>query len=262
MLLQRTAQEILFHVSPLLASAGVPHGFSTRIGGVSPVPFNSLNLGISRDSQLKDSVSNVEENYRRFLSAIGCPARNRAWVSQVHGRDVCAIHRGGAFESGCRADALVTNDPSRVVSVKYADCVPILLASRDGKVVAAVHAGWRGTVAGIIPAAIEQLRRLTAQPLVAAIGPCICAEHFEVGREVIESFTQVFGDDPALFYCQGEKGRVDLRACVRRQLVDSEVNDVDISADCTLENREHYFSHRRDGATTGRMAAAIAPRNP
>lgn len=259
MLSQRSSQGLVYHVSPLLESAGVPHGFSTRIGGISPAPFDSLNLGISREALAKDSVTNIHENYRRFLHAIDCEDRTRAWVSQVHGSEVCAIRPGEHFESGCQADALVSDDPARVISVKYADCVPILLATRDGTSVAAVHAGWRGVIAGVVPAAVKKLRELHDAPLLAAIGPCICMAHFEVGPEVIEAFARLFGDAPSLFLRTGEKGRVDLRACVRRQLETCGITGIDVSDACTFEDRAQYFSHRRDGPATGRMAAAISP---
>lgn len=260
MLVQRSSQGLVYYASPLLESAGVPHGFSTRVGGVSPAPFDSLNLGISRDADAKDSSANVNANYQRFLQAIGCADRARAWVSQVHGNGVCAIRTGEHFESGCQADALVSDDPARVISVKYADCVPILLATRDGTAVAAVHAGWRGVVAGVVPAAVQRLREISDGPLLAAVGPCICVDHFEVGPEVIEAFARLFGDAPGLFYRTSPKGRVNLRGCVRRQLELCGIMEIDVSDSCTFEDRAAFYSHRRDGAATGRMAGAIGAR--
>src|SRR6478672_4060098 len=144
------AEDIRYYASPLLERLGVPHAFSTRTGGVSRSPFDSLNLGIAGDAAVRDSSDNLEENYRRLRAAVGCAEHGRCWVRQVHGADVCDIHPGSAFENGTRADALVSDDPTRVLSVKYADCVPLLLASADGRAVAAVHAGWRGLVAGVI----------------------------------------------------------------------------------------------------------------
>src|SRR5436190_16061374 len=91
MLLRRSAGELVYYVSPLLESAGVPHAFSTRAGGVSPPPFDSLNLGLARDATRQDSAANVAENYRRLIAAIGCAHRERCWVSQVHAADVCAV---------------------------------------------------------------------------------------------------------------------------------------------------------------------------
>src|SRR5690349_13505 len=130
---RRTTDGLVYYVSPRLEALGVPHAFSTRVGGVSPPPFDSLNLGISRDSELKDARENILENYRRLASAIGCGGRERCWASQVHGAAVCEARAGGGFENGVCADALVTDDRGRIISVKYADCVPILLASPDGR---------------------------------------------------------------------------------------------------------------------------------
>ena len=152
------AEGLCYYASPLLERLGVPHAFSTRTGGVSPPPFDSLNLGIAGDAAFRDASDNLEENYRRLRAAVGCADLGRCWVTQVHGADLCDIHPGCAFENGARANALVSDDPTRVLSVKYADCVPLLLASADGGAVAAVHAGWRGLVAGVIRAAVNTTR--------------------------------------------------------------------------------------------------------
>jgi hypothetical protein len=256
---------ILFYASPLLERLGVPHAFSTRAGGVSLAPFDSLNLGISRDSHLKDARPNIEENYRRLATAIGCTGRARCWASQVHGGDVCEARAGAVFENGIPADALVTDDPDRIISVKYADCVPILLASPGARAVAAVHAGWRGIVAGVLPAAVARLASLAhtaPSALVAAIGPCIARDAFEVGPEVLDAFVKTIGPDAPLRRADTGKGFIDLREAVRRQLVSAGLrpDQVDTTDQCTFANRAEFFSHRRDGPATGRMAALIAPR--
>lgn len=260
---RRTTDGLVFHVSPLLDGLGVPHAFSTRAGGVSPPPFASLNLGISRDSELKDSRENILENYRRLATTIGCAGRERCWVSQVHGADVCAVRRGSGFESGTCADALVSDDPGRIISVKYADCVPILLAAPAGRAVAAVHAGWRGIVAGMLPAAVGRLAEVAgcgAGDLVAAVGPCIGFEAFEVGPEVLEAFGREFGTGAPMRRLDSGKGRVDLRESVRRQLIRLGVREgrIDVATQCTFADAAEFYSHRRDGVATGRMAALIA----
>jgi hypothetical protein len=267
MLQRRTAPAdgIVYYASPLLESVGVPHAFSTRLGGVSPAPFDSLNLGISRDSQLKDARENILENYRRLATATGCDGRERCWVSQVHGADVREALAGQDFESGACADAVVCDDPRRVISVKYADCVPILLASPHGRVVAAVHAGWRGVVAGVLPSAISRLSalaRCAPGDLVAAVGPCISFDAFEVGPEVLAAFEGLFGPDAPLRRLDSGKGRVDLREAVRRQLMSAGLppDQIDPTVLCTIAHPAEFYSHRRDGVSTGRMAAVIGPR--
>jgi YfiH family protein len=262
MLQPRTQSGLTFYVSPLLENAGVPHAFSTRLGGVSTGPFASLNLGVLADASAEAELPNVRENYRRLIAAIGCEGRERCWVYQVHGSDVCSVRPGEAFESGAKADALVIDDPARLVSVKYADCVPILLSTMDGRAVAAIHAGWRGVAARVVPAAVARLREM-AQPqaeLLAAIGPCIGFERFEVGHEVIEVFQTLFGD-AAPIRRAGEKGFIDLRKAVRLQLIGCGIDSdrIDTTDRCTARDAEEFYSHRRDGGVTGRMAGIIGP---
>jgi len=254
--------QIVYYVSPLLESLNVPHAFSTRRGGVSPAPFDSLNLGIARDASLKDSPANIEANYQRLAGAIGCGEHRRAWVSQVHGREIFEIRAGDGFESGPCADGMITDDPGRILSIKYADCVPILLASGDGRVVAAVHAGWRGLVAGILMEAVRRLAVVSgggASEFVAAVGPCISKEKFEVGPEVLTAFARIF--DAGATTEHTAKGYVDLQKATVHQLLGEglQADRIDTTDLCTYQNSEHFYSHRRDGAATGRMAALIAP---
>jgi YfiH family protein len=258
------ADGLRYYASPLLERLGVPHAFSTRTGGVSPPPFDSLNLGIAGDAAIRDASDNLEENYRRLRAAVGCAGLGRCWVTQVHGADVCDIHPGCAFENGVRADALVSDDPTRVLSVKYADCVPLLLASADGRAVAAVHAGWRGLVAGVIRAAVSRLEQTAGAPassFVAAIGPCIGFDAFEVGPEVIAAFTERMGRAAPIRAGRADKGHVDLRqaALIELQSAGLSLDRIDTTDRCTFAHPEEFFSHRRDGNATGRMAAIISP---
>lgn len=264
MLQSRTTGTVTYYVSPLLEAQGVRHAFSTRTGGVSPPPFDSLNLGIAGEAKVRDASENLEENYRRLRQAIGCEALERCWVTQVHGAGVCEARRGAGFENGACADAMVSDDPGRVLSVKYADCVPILLAAPGGRAVAAVHAGWRGMVAGVIGAAVERLARISgrnAASIVAAIGPCIGFDAFEVGAEVLAAFAARFGVDAPLRRRDDGKGHIDLRrsAMLELQAADVAERQVDLTDRCTFTHGYEFFSHRRDGSATGRMAAIIAP---
>lgn len=257
--------------SSLLAEAGVPHGFSTRRGGVSSVPFDSLNLGnpSDLDADRRDPPANIRENYRRILTGIGAADRELVEVHQVHGAGVHVIRRGGPSHPGLpegtttKADAIVTDDPGRALAVRVADCAPVLLASPDGRVVAAVHAGWRGVVAGVLPAAIAAMGLLSAAAPLAALGPCIGPEHFEVGPEVIEAFRAAFGTDAKGIVVRTDpatgKGFIDLKAALRAQLAAAGIDAVDVSDRCTHRDAGEFFSHRRDRGLTGRMAAVIAP---
>jgi len=248
---------VICYVSPILESIGVPHAFSTRIGGVSKPPFDSLNLGNPSDSPIKDDWANIYENYARLQAAIGCADRQRCWVHQIHGGEV--IRCDDSFESGRKADAMTTNDPSRLLSVRVADCVPVLLASDDGSTVAAVHAGWRGVLAG---AAVNALAQMECPParVIAAIGPCIGFESFEVGDDVLSTFEKSFGADAPIRRVSETMGRADLPRAIAIQLHQRGVDQIDTTGLCTFAHASEFFSHRRDKGATGRMAALISPR--
>jgi hypothetical protein len=256
-----SADGVVIYVSPLLRELDVPHAFSTRIGGVSPAPFDSLNLGNPSGCDVRDTSERIRQNYRLLLRAAGCEGRELLAVHQVHGGGVVRVTSGRAHDNDTKADALVSDDPARVLSVRVADCVPVLLSTSDGSAVAAIHAGWRGVVAGVTITALDMLRS-HGNHVVAAIGPSIGFEAFEVGPEVIEEFTRLFGPDAPIRQDADGKGRVDLRECLRRQLFAAGVPDdrIDCSDRCTHTDADEFFSHRRDKGISGRMAAVIAPR--
>ncbi|MEI8196746.1 MAG: polyphenol oxidase family protein [Phycisphaerae bacterium] len=196
---------LVYYRSPLLAAAGVPHAFSTRLGGISTGPFAALNLGNPTDQPVQDEPAHLDANYARLLSAIGLDDSLRAWVQQIHSsrveevepmngqdpalpmeRSELAALVAEHFRGQRQADALVTQLPSVVLTVRVADCVPLLLASADGRAVAAVHAGWRGVVNNIASRALRAFGEMgiRSTEVIAAIGPCISLRHFEVGLEV------------------------------------------------------------------------------
>ena len=263
---------VVFYFSPLLRNAGVPHAFSTRLGGISRPPFDSMNLGNPNGCDVQDDYANVWANYGRIQSAAGCGGRELCRVHQVHGPLVARARVGQPFDASTRADAIVGDDPARVLSVRVADCVPVLLATGDGRAVAAVHAGWRGVIAGVVPAAVRELLALPrgprdgaegsdGPPLLAAVGPCIGGEAFEVGPEVLSEFRRAFGADAPVADREDGKGRVDLRQAVRLQLRAAGIGDdrIDATDRCTWRDADEFFSHRRDNGVTGRMAAIISP---
>ena len=251
---------VVYYASPLLERVGVPHAFSTRLGGTSPAPFDSLNLGNPNGCDAQDSYDRIWENYRLLQAAARCAGGELCHVHQVHGAAVVPVRAGESFDTSCKADALVGGDPARVLSVRVADCVPVLLAGGDGRTVAAVHAGWRGVVAGVVPAALEQLNG-SGGGAVAAVGPCIGHEAFEVGPEVLDAFQAAFGASAPVRRRPDGKGSVDLREAVRLQLVAAGVaaDRIDVSDRCSYRDADEFFSHRRENGVTGRMAAIIAP---
>jgi YfiH family protein len=257
MLQRREINGVVFYASPLLEQIRVPHCFSTRIGGVSAPPFDSLNLGNPSGVDQVDDYERIYENYRKLQRAIRRADHERIWVHQVHAADVMRA----PCPSGAKADALVCNDPTKLIAIRVADCVPILISSDDGRIVAAVHSGWRGVIAGVVRNAIEAMRA-PPRSLLAAIGPCISEEFFEVGPEVLDAFSQAFGAEAPLRTRGDGKGHVDLRSAVRLQLLAAGISEsqIDTTDRCTYRNKDEFFSHRRDRGITGRMAALIAPR--
>ncbi len=258
-MLERTefANGVVGYQSPLLQEIGVPHAFSTRIGGVSASPFASLNLGNPNGCPAQDDPANIVRNYRLLQEAIGCGSRRRVFTHQVHGACIAdvpgtnvtdSIH--GRDELG-KADAIASRDPAALASIRVADCVPILIASTDGATVAAVHAGWRGVVAEILKAV---MLRFNGSECRIAIGPHISANHFEVGEEVAAQFPP-----DAVVRAPGRKPHVDLQRAIVLQLKGIGVPEahIDITDRCTVTHADEFFSHRRDDGVTGRMAALI-----
>ena len=254
---------VRYYASAKLEAIGVRHAFSTRIGGISPAPFDSLNLGNPNGCALQDDYDRIWKNYARLSSSIDCPAEPPLRVHQVHGAEVASVSAGGEFDTSCKADAIVSEDRERVISVRTADCVPLLFSSGDGRMVAAVHAGWRGIVAGVIPAVIGRMTegRCAGGSIVAAIGPCIGRDAFEVGDAVAEEFRKAFGKSAVVGMSQEGKAVIDLRLAARLQLLAAGVGEenIDTTDRCTVTHRDEFYSHRRDRGVTGRMAAIIAP---
>jgi YfiH family protein len=264
---------VVTYQSPLLAGAGVIHGFSTRVGGVSQGVFASLNLGNPGEGE-QDSAEHLRENYARLQGALGCPERLRAWVRQVHGRNVVLLEREpegeysemleaevrDRFSGQLAADAIVSAEPV-LLTIRVADCVPVLLASADGRMVGAAHAGWRGVVGNVVEKTLRAMREAGAEgEIVAAIGPAISLEHFEVGGEVAEEFARQDLAAAVQAGISGAKPHVDLQAAIRTQLERAGVGRVDGNDMCTFRDAAEFYSHRRDAGKTGRMAAVVMAR--
>jgi len=249
---------VVIYASTLLNEIGVRHAFSTRLGGVSAAPFDSMNLGNPNGCEIQDESDHIATNYRILQQAVGFVPGERVWVHQVHGKVVLRASVGVPFDRSAKADAIVSDDPRRILSIRVADCVPVLLAGDAGRIVAAVHAGWRGVVAGVVPEALGAMN-VDPQSCVAAIGPSISMPNFEVGPEVIATFKQTMDNRAPVSEEENGKGHVDLRVAIARQLIDASLPEgqIDITDRCTFRDRDEFFSHRRDHGTTGRMAALI-----
>lgn len=241
----------MLQTSERLTALGLVHGFTTRAGGVSTGRYATLNMG----GKWGDDPAAVATNRARVAAAAGFEPEDLRLVRQVHG---AAVVRSKLATAATEADAVWCHrdDGPEVVSVLTADCVPVLLADTGRTVVAAVHSGWRGTVANVVGAAVSVLREeagIAPSTLVAAIGPCIERSAFEVGPEVAARFSEVFVER------RGAAVFVDLVAVVRRQLEEAGVPAAAIErvGGCTHADPERYFSYRRDGAGIGQMLAFI-----
>ena len=193
---------------------------------------------------------------RRLLAqAIGLKESRLAWLEQVHGAEVLSVNSGGCAG---RADVLVTQETGLALLVAVADCGPVLLWDKAAGIIAAAHAGWRGTVAGVCERAVETMTEAGADlaRIGVWIGPCIGPDHFEVGDEVADRFASAFVRPP-------EPGRdrphVDLSGAIRENLRNSGIDDARIreSGQCTWELEDRYWSYRRDGGICGRQFAWI-----
>jgi polyphenol oxidase len=223
---------------------------STRAGGVSAPPFDSLNLGRSAG----DARAAVDENRRRFEAALGVPT---VYLSQVHGTRVVRLPAAGPLE----ADAAITTEPGVACTVMVADCLPLLFSAPAARGVGAVHAGWRGLAAGVLEATVGALCAAAAcapPELVAWLGPCIGPRRFEVGADVLAAFGQQaahrFTPHPRPDGAQ--RWLADLPGLARDRLAVLGVARVSGGDACTVEDGSRFFSFRRDGVT-GRMAAAV-----
>ncbi len=241
--------------SPVLrALHGVRHGFTDRSGGVSQGALASLNLA-PRPGELPQALST---NWSRVTTKLGLSGAPVALVHQVHGSVVLdGDHATRADRVVGEGDGVVVTAPGVVAAVRVADCVPVLLAAPGG--VAAVHAGWRGTAEAIVQVAVTTLCERTGagrDHVVAAIGPCISVEAYEVGPEVVAGLEAVV---PPEIFLQPRDPRphVDLKAANAWLLTQAGVREVDVLPDCTMRD-SGFYSHRRDGGLTGRQAGVIA----
>jgi YfiH family protein len=264
---------------------------TTRLGGVSDAPWSSLNLGV----HVGDSTAAVLENRRRVREEGKLPAEP-VWLEQVHGTEVLVLDGpqpsnaptllslnshdaqqtppgAASFPVRPRADAAVTASAGVVCVIQVADCMPVLFAARDGSVVGAAHAGWRGLAGGVLEATVGAMRAPAGQ-LVAWLGPAIGPKHFEVGDDVVEAFLSKAAPEHraqtrAAFVSRAAspghsadaprapgKWLCDLYALARLRLAAIGVTQLTGGGLCTVAGADRFYSYRRDGQT-GRMAALI-----
>lgn len=256
------------------APATVGAAMSTREGGCSPAPWDSLNL---RPAELDagptpvagDSQAAVAENQQRWAQAIDAQPR---YLCQVHGTTVVSLEAPQSLTGAPLpvADASVSTTPGLACTVLVADCLPVLFCDRQGRGVAAAHAGWRGLAAGVLDRTVEALRLATGAPaadLLAWLGPCIGPESFEVGPDVLTAFevdpaaqTDPVAAHPRFRWAPRPDGqarwRANLAGLAEDRLRRLGLQAITLDGRCTVKDPLRFFSFRRDGRT-GRMAASI-----
>ena len=249
-----------------LEQDGFTNAFSTRLGGVSPMPEAALNLAGFNE----DDAEHIYENRRRFLKLFtGDWTLTGCW--QVHSADVRVVQsrhqaqaKPGVLGDAEYCDALVGNTPQVLLGIKTADCVPVLIGDARTGAFAAVHAGWRGTSASIVTKAVAQLQMeygTQAKDLRAAIGPAANTCCYEVGSDVIDRFKELFPQSNHLFTPTREgHARIDLQTANRDQLVAAGVNpeSIHVATLCTMDRNDLFFSYRREKKLHGRVGRLMS----
>lgn len=245
-------------------AGGVVCAFSTRIGGVSPAPFDTLNFSRKRE----ESDENFEENFRRFADAAGFDADTAVGINFAHS---AAVYRARRYDAGRGifgaplgeiCDGLYTDEPGLPLLSFHADCVPLFFYDPVARAAAVCHAGWRGVADRMAANTVEALAGLGCrrEDILAAIGPCISVRHFEVGEDVRDVFAPLFGD--SVIETRGGRLYVDLNKACALDMTGAGLKPENISdsALCTYANPELFYSHRRDKGRTGAMAALVCIR--
>lgn len=255
-----------YYQSELFNKYDIKHAFFTKKGGVSKGVFESLNFA-EGVGDIKDSEENVMQNYEIAANLFGLCKSDVCRTYQTHTAKVVFATeelRGVGtvkpkFDFG--VDGLVTTEKDMLLSVRTADCVPVLLCDTNKKVCAAVHAGWRGTVGGITKNAVEMMISHGAriENIVAAIGPCIGKCCYEVGNEVYDEFCAKNVDHAEFFTPSGDKFMLDLNLANKKILVEAGLAEANVSVAeiCTKCNGDRFFSHRLSGVNRGTMSAFI-----
>lgn len=250
----------------LFREDGISHGFTTRRGGVSPAPFDSLDLGTTRP----EPWENIIANYHRLCDSFNLDFERLALVRHEHGDNILRLEAGDAGRGISRepfgfCDGFVTNDPRVTLVTCHADCSAFFLYDRKTRSIGLAHAGWKGMYKRIGQKLAERMKlEYGAEPcdMIAAIGPCICEKCFEVELSLAEDFAREFSCPD--IYTRGsgqkaDKGFVSLHAAALIQLIEAGVlpENISIMRYCTFEEKDMFFSYRRDGKGTGSMAAFL-----
>ncbi len=260
---EKQVGEVLYLSYPLLEKTGlVKHGFSTRIGGVSEGIYSSMNLSFTRG----DDENAVRENYRRMAKALGVTEDSFVLAAQTHTTNVHKVTLENMKQELQGVDGLITNVPSLCLVTSYADCVPLYFLDPVHRAIGLSHSGWRGTVGKIGEVTLRKMADeygTRAEDVIAAIGPSICQDCYEVSEDVINQFREAFGSErwEDLFYQKANK-KYQLNLWKANEIILSEAGvrreNIAVTNVCTNCNPDILFSHRASKGQRGGLAAFMA----
>ena len=270
---KETKNNVTYMTCDLLKNAGVKHGFSTRLGGVSQGVYESLNLNFGRG----DDPENVHENFRRITAALDMNYERMCLSKQTHTTNVIVVDEKDAGNGIIRelpydnVDGLITNVKDMPLVTYYADCVPLFFFDPVHEVVALAHSGWRGTVGKIGKVTIEKMTSsfgTDPKDVLCCIAPSICKNCYEVSKDVADEFIKAFGEEnidkllrPSIFNpTDSDKYMLDLWTACKMTFIEAGVLEehIEITDYCTRCNPDLFFSHRIMGANRGGLAALIS----
>ena len=255
-------EKVKYYQFDSLVDKNILHAVLTRHGGVSSAPFNTLNMG----STVGDDPDSVQENKEIAFTSLGLSTGSIFDVWQVHGKEVVCTGKPRPLNIPHRkADAILTDRPGVTLLMRFADCVPILLFDPIKKVVGLAHAGWKGTVERIAAGTVRTMgEKYGSNPadILAAIGPSIGPDHYEIGGNVREKIEKTFGQDASeiLHRRTGKENAVTLDLWRSNEIVlmDVGVRHIEIAGICTASHQRDWYSYRGEGGTTGRFGIIIA----
>lgn len=250
---------VFYQFEQWCGSSALRHGVFTRLGGVSQSPWGTLNLG----GTVGDDPAAVRENHRRMYAALSLDQSRACTVWQVHSADTVVVQGPVTNRRWlARADGMVTDRVGVPLTMRFADCTPILLYDPVRQVIGIAHAGWRGTVLGAGVSALAAMQSAYgSQPgdVLAGIGPSIGPEHYQVGEEVVTAVRETFGGTDGLIRRADDgSAYLDLWAANRLGLERAGVTHIEVAGICTAENTHEFYSHRAEQGRTGRFGAVIA----
>ena len=250
-------RDISYYTFSSLDNYHLVHGVFMRHGGASPKPWASLNLATS----VGDSRESVIENRRRITKCLSLGENSIFDVWQVHSSRVIHTEDSRKLDQPHqKADSIITNKPNVTIMMLFADCVPIMMYDPKKHVAALAHAGWQGTVNGVVRKTVKSMQENYAckpENLVACIGPSICVDHYEIGKDVAEEVERSFENTEQILIKKDRRIHLDLRIANRIILQKCGIKKIQNSNICTACNISDWYSHRAENGKTGRFAAVI-----